>query len=344
MAFTGTTGYIANNYNEAATATFKFNISDPQSKSPILVGVPLPTWSRQMEIMFTGTERMQIIFQSHLCMLRRQSDDSQVTFANGASASAQYGMTYTSALDVNNNSNSTITGMAVQKSGNYLFVAHQNSNQLHVFDKTSGALIQTLSFNAPQALATDGNGNLWMVTGTTVSKYTINSDGSLSAPTITLNNLVAPMSLAVSPDNSTVLIVDEGTSEQLKAYNTTNGNSLWIFGQAGGYANGPSVSDDKFFFNELSSTVNSGFVCYAPDGSFWVGDPGNCRVQHYSAARNFIERIMFIPGFYSAAADPNNPNRVFEEYLEFNIDYTKPLNPTNGTLDTGQQLGLQYTV
>ncbi len=32
MAFTGTTGYIANNYNEAATATFKFNISN-RSKS-----------------------------------------------------------------------------------------------------------------------------------------------------------------------------------------------------------------------------------------------------------------------------------------------------------------------
>ncbi len=112
------------------------------------------------------------------------------------------------------------------------------------------------------------------------------------APTITLNNLVAPMSLAVSPDNSTVLIVDEGTSEQLKAYNTTNGNSLWIFGQAGGYANGPSVSDDKFFFNEFH-TPFSGFVCYAPDGSFWVGDPGNCRVQHYSAARNFLQRMMF---------------------------------------------------
>src|SRR5438132_3548451 len=50
----------------------------------------------------------------------------------------------------------------------------------------------------------------------------------------------------------TLLVADGGSSQQVKAFENASatgiGTPLWTFGHAGGYANGPAVSDDKFFF------------------------------------------------------------------------------------------------
>lgn len=66
-------------------------------------------------------------------------------------------------------------------------------------------------------------------------------------------------------------------------------------------------------------------MCFATDGSFWVGDGGNHRSLHFSAAREYVEQIMFQPHSWMACVDQNNPSRVFNQFLEFRVDYTKPL-------------------
>jgi len=57
----------------------------------------------------------------------------------------------------------------------------------------------------------------------------------------------------------------------------------------------------------------------------WVGDGGNHRSLHFSAALNYLEQIMYQPHSYIACVDQNNPARVFNQFLEFSVDYTKPL-------------------
>ncbi len=337
MAFGATTGYTSNGYGEQASVTNKFTISNPQSITRLLGNVA----SAESDLVATDGTTVywaeQDSFGVNLTFVcgTKVSDDSEVTFSSGALASPTYGRSYPSAIDIKNTANSLITGLAVQKNGNYLFVARSGLNQVDVVNKTTGALVQTLSITAPGNLAVDASDNLWMITsGTTVAKYTVNSDGTLSTATLTLAGLVAPLAVAASPDGVTVAVADGGSSQQVKAYNGTTGVSVWTLGQAGGYANGPAVANDKFMFvDNTKYNTNSifTFITFAPDGSFWVGDTGNYRAQHYTSGQTFIDRIMYMGRFYASSVDPNNTSRVFGDFLEFHIDYSKPLSPTNGS-------------
>lgn len=204
--------------------------------------------------------------------------------------------------------------------------------------------MQTVSVTAPRALAVDSNDNLWMISGTTtVAKYAINANGSLAPPSITLAGLVKPLALAVSPNNASVVVADGGTSQQLKAFDNAGGSLSWTYGQAGGYANDPTVADDKFFFNDLkilySTDVGLTFIAFQPDGSFWVGDTGNCRMQHFSSNRVLVDRIMNVGYFYSCFTDPNDTKRIFANYLEFERDFSVALGPNNGSWKLAKNWG-----
>jgi hypothetical protein len=137
--------------------------------------------------------------------------------------------------------------------------------------------------------------------------------------------------MAVSPDGNTLVVADAGNSQQLKAFDNATGAPSWTFGQQGGYLSNPAVANDKFYFSDVSGSIHESFIAFQPDGSFWVGDIGNYRTLHFSAARNYLDQLMFLRHNYSIAVDANNASRVFAEYLEFKIDYTKPLAPKNGS-------------
>jgi WD40 repeat protein len=136
--------------------------------------------------------------------------------------------------------------------------------------------------------------------------------------------------IAVSPDNKMILTADLGTS-QLKAFNPQTGDLMWKYGQEGGYGiNGPDVTNDKFYFKDLQNDFST-FIAFQPDGSFWVGDPGNTRVLHFTADRNYINSIAYRPISYSTVTDLNVPTRVFTDYCEYAVDYSKPISPNNGS-------------
>ena len=102
-------------------------------------------------------------------------------------------------------------------------------------------------------------------------------------------------------------------------------------GNAGGYANDPSVTDAKFDFLPGLEYTELPFLAFQADGSFWLGDTGCYRALHFSPTRTVVDRISYVPTFYSAAVDPNSPTRVFANYLEYQIDYSLPLGPRNGS-------------
>ena len=215
------------------------------------------------------------------------------------------------------------TGLAVQKTGNILAVAHQNQNAIRLFDKASGRLLRTIVATSPGSLSMASSGDLWAIVGGNVVRYT----NLLINPTVatTITGLTNPLAVATDPTNDDlVLVADGGSSQQVKAYNRA-GNSQWTYGQLGGYpVNGNEVRSDKFWFDhsDLGATT---FITIAPDHSFWVGDIGNNRCLHFSASRSYIEQLMFQPHTYAASVDANNPNRVFSEFLEFQVDYSRPV-------------------
>ena len=323
LVFTNGYGYFCKGYSEGAPSLAKFLISDPQTKIDFIN-------SKQTgDINYVATDDVNVYWgafdananSNSFVFATKVGDDSDVNFTKGSSYTITYGRTYKSISTVNQ-FNSYITGLAVQKHGNYLFVARAGLNQLQVLNKTTGELVKTLSFSTPKSLCVDKSDNLWMVTGmNTVIKYTVNADGSLSAGSFSLPGLVKPAAIQVSTDGNFVSVADDSTSQQVKFYNNTSGAPTSTLGTAGGYFIDPVVNNNKFYFNDLRTNKLT-FIAYEPDGSFWVGEPGNYRAQHYAANQTYINNIQSLGANYQTGVDKNNLSKVFSGNLEFSIDYS----------------------
>lgn len=336
IAMVGKKAYTCSDYAERQPAQAAFDTSNRHQK--------INLFSRNgtnQETRFVATDGTNVYwagfdpFSSGWCknfvFATKVTDNSYTSFSSGVSLQMVRGINYTSVIDYINDVNATPTGMAVQQTGRYLFVSHGNLNQLRVLDKTSGSLVQTISITNPKGLAIDKNDNLWVISDSnTVTKYTVNSNGTLTS-IIKLSGLISPLALAVSPDNNTLVICDGGASQQLKAFKNNNGAALWTYGQKGGYMVSPNVTTDKFYFSDVSGGIKRSYIAFQQDGSFWVGDAGNYRSLHYAANRTYLNQIMYLPHFYNVSVDKNNPKRVFAEFLEFKIDYSKPLAGSNGS-------------
>jgi len=270
------------------------------------------------------------------------SDKSIAAFSSGV----VYGP-FNNAINVY--STNDLSGMAVQRSGNFLFATNFLGNFTRVLNKTTGAPVNSYTTWSKAAnMATNPQtGDLWLaysISGTaidTIIKITCDSSGNLTGTATSITGFSNVIALAISPDGTTLLVVDGGSSHQVKAFNTSNGSvktafgNSGTFGDLGGYANGPQVSFQRFaFWNASQFGGTFGWIAFASDGSWWLGDRGNNRSLHFSAGNSptYIEQIAYLGGFYSCQVSRNEPNpTVFGDYLEFAVDYTKPLSPTNGS-------------
>ena len=339
MAITGTTAYFCQGYSEAFSSQAKFSTSDPQ------VRINLNGFNGRVstiEANYVATDGTNVYWAGwnpnnaascrSLVHATRVTDDAQVSFgANGQGYTVSgigAGKTYSSVIDFSTATGSTPTGLAVQPSGTYLFVCHGGLNQLKVFNKTSGALVQTLTYTNPRNICIEGS-SVWMVTGTsTVAKYDVNSDGTLTSATLTLSGVVAPGALAVSGSN--LIVVDAGTRQAIRFFNSTTGVEGTQLGTTGGYSTSPTVTNTKYMFNDFRGHTDSYIAVNNSDGSFWFGDPGNYRSLHFNSSKNYLEYIMSLPTTYSTCVDPNNISRVFANYLEFNVNYSQSLSGNTG--------------
>jgi FlgD Ig-like domain len=216
-----------------------------------------------------------------------------------------------------------LSGLSVQANGNLLAVSVAPDNKVYLLDKLSGEAITNFSVVSPGHLNFSPDGSLWVCSSNSV---VLNFTNVAVNPNLarTIYGLSEPLDVAVNPTNANiVLVADGGSSQQIKAFNDS-GSALWTYGLSGGYlTNGPAVSTNKFWFSYEG--VDQTFLTYAPDGSFWVGDEANHRAMHFDANRNYLEQIMYQPYSYIACTDQNNTSRVFNQFLEFSVDYTKPL-------------------
>jgi hypothetical protein len=216
-----------------------------------------------------------------------------------------------------------LSGLSVQQNGNLLAVSVAPDNLVYLLDKRTGAAINSFYAYSPGRLNFSPDGSLWVICGNYVVCYT--NVGSSPSVALGIPNFSEPLDVAVNPTNADlILVADGGASQQVKAFDST-GTPLWTYGLAGGYpANGVAVATNKFWFSD-GENGDGTFVCFAPDGSFWVEDGGNNRCLHFSATCDYIEQIMYQPHSYMTSVDQNNPSRVFNGFLEFSVDYTKPL-------------------
>lgn len=326
--------YFCQHYVEGPPPVSKFRKDTPQTKIEFLPrGFGSATGSEHIAtdgtvVYYSNYDKERFNGNTSWVAGVRVSDDTSATFSGGGSYKpnkSSYTVGTINLLDADVVSN-YITGLAVQKTGNYLFIAYGGKNQIVVANKTTGAVVGTItSLTAPRQMYADGS-TLWVISGTnTLGKYTVASDGTIGSATVSLSGLIDPLSVTVSPNSPIVVVGDGGSSQQVKAFSTSDGSAQWSLGTAGGYSTTSTVSTSRFYFSDLAGGINDTFVAFQSDGSFWLGDRGNYRTMKFDSSRTYQTQIAYIPASYTSAVDLNNPNRVLVQYLEYAIDYTKPL-------------------
>ncbi|WP_211166258.1 FlgD immunoglobulin-like domain containing protein [Mucilaginibacter robiniae] len=331
VAIVGNKAYYTTGFNEQGESNFKFYTDKPQSREVISQkGISTRLLATDgVRVYWAGEDsfnnRRWMVYATNVV------DDKETLFDHGTIMITKHGNKFNSSLDT---VHTKISGLAVQKRGNFLFIAHQDINEVHILNKSTGSFIKNVFVSSPKAMCVDQQDNLWLIynkEGKDVAeKFSIKPDGSLSLLHVIINNLIQPLAIAVAPDNKTLLVADAGISQQIKAYNNLSGAVKWIMGEEGGYAQSPDVTNSKFYFSDMRGVLGT-TIAFEPDGSFWIEDPGNSRLQHYSATRQYINRIMYLGTSYSCSVGLNNPTRLFSDYLEFKIDYLKHLKPDNGS-------------
>ena len=337
--------FWSNGYNEQRTAAYRSSLSEPQVTTPVLDKGAIVKYICSDDS-FVYWSAHDVYAHTSFVFVTNRSDNQEYVYSKAQPLKATHARTYRSALNVLEGEDSYITGLA--RSGTYLFVARQLNNTIDVLDlDEGGSLVQTItSVDAPRELVADNNGALWIINGdNNVSKYSVNSDnGSLSNTGLSLGELEEPLTLGLSPDGRELAVCDGGGRQQIRFFNPDNGTEGLPFGQLGGYKNGPTVLDDKFYFTDSKTKkfdadiytpqYNHAAITFENDGSFWVLDTGNNRMMHYDANRIFIEKIQYTPDWLMMSIDKNNPSRLFVDFLEYQIDHSKE--------DVGNSWELKY--
>ncbi|MGA2247314.1 MAG: hypothetical protein ABSH48_20170, partial [Verrucomicrobiota bacterium] len=346
MSITGTNAFYVTGYNEGRYDFCQFALTDPTHvlakwtwvDDPNMNPESAPSDVYDRNWLWTTTDGNRVYFACSagtnptnggtgdvypgFIVACNVADDSVAILTNGCPIPTGPGpnLIYPNGIYVGTQPG--LSGLAVQQNGNLLAASVAPDNLIYLFDKLSGAALTNFSVTTPGRLNFSPDGSLWVVSGNSVICFTNESVNASIASMI--SGFVEPLDVAVNPTNANlILVADGGSSQQVKAF-TASGTPLWAYGLAGGYfSNGVAVTTNKFWF--FNGQNDGTFLCFAPDGSFWVGDGGNNRSLHFSAGCNYIEQIMFQPHSYVVSVDANNPSRVFNQFLEFNVDYTKPL-------------------
>ena len=330
--------FFAVGYNELHSSMHRFRVSDPQRPSELAHG----DYRREFEHVASDGERVYFANIGHALQRGTARDPTFVIgleVADGAEhhfAAGKLEAPADSAVsrwqsvidydrgdpDWEGRSPEAASGLAVQRRGMSLFVAHAPRNEIRIFHKADGRRLGTIALDSPLAVAVARDDSLWVVCRDgdrwTAAHYEQRGDSWQRTRAIHAG-LSEPVAIAVSPEDGTVLIVDAGT-DQLKAF-SADGSALWTFGRPGGYrAPDPGVTSERFWFSGGPT-----YVAFQPDGSFWVGDPGNVRNLHFSARRRYLGQILYLPETYVSAVDPADPRRVFAGFLEFEVDYRLPI-------------------
>ena len=222
------------------------------------------------------------------------------------------------------------TGLAVQRSGRILAVAHGGRGTVRLFDKGSGQPLSEISVPLPAKgtnhLAMSVRGDLWTISGRTVLRW---SDlEHRPRVVVRIEGLEAPVAIASTGDDEGVWVADGGASAQLKRFDG-EGRLRAVVGRRGGYASDPAVSSDKLCFRSREGEERTGIG--ATPGEVWVIDTCNNRMLRFRIDASGTARsdgeIAYLPASYASTVDHAQPRRVFANFLEFDVDDDAPLSP-----------------
>ena len=238
---------------------------------------------------------------------------------------------YRSVIDVETREAMVPTGLAVQRSGRLLAVAHGAGNVIRLFDKTSGVALGAISLplasKALNQIAFTPAGDLWVISGQQVLRF--KDLETMPSMVTTIGGLVRPVALATPPVGEDVWVADGGISQQLKRFDR-DGRPGLVIGRPGGYTTDPAVTADGLCFRGREGQEQTA-MAVTGDATLWVVDYCNNRMLRFpvtgAAPVHSDAQVAYLPGFYTSTVDHANPRRVFANFLEFDADTRTPWLP-----------------
>ena len=337
LAADGLQLHLGLGYNEAHPVLSGLRVDDPQRSAPQVshvdpfIGAGLvASDGRQLFIAHTGgIHRGSFVFAINL------ADGRQVEFAQGQaqclnrwpnSSSCYPDQNYRSVLAARAPGEPQPTGLAVQRQGDLLAVAYGLEDLVRVYSKQTGQLLTQwsvpLSTHSRNHLAMAANGDLWVVSGTSVLRYT--AIGSQPRLVQTLSGLSRPLALAADPVNDALVwVADGGDSQQVKRFDRS-GLADRVVGQRGGLSAQTAVGTDRLCFAFDAQREHTALAVDGQD-QLWVVDTCNNRLLRFASDGRFTEAVAWLPGSYVSAVDSQRPQRVFANFLEFEVDYGRAL-------------------
>lgn len=329
LAISGSYAYYGTGYAEGVPSCYKFALSAPHKKINILNS---GNGDVDQECVNVCADAGRVYWAgydpyssgNHFIYATQISNDSEYLFSSGRSLSMTYGRTYLSAVGITDNDPDAInTGLGVQKNGNLLFAAQGKKNRLLIIDKTNGELLNQLNHPAITALSIGLNDELWAIENqTSIKKITFDNKGNVLNETTVFSGLKEALALTVQASNGNLYVIEGGDLQQVLVFNS-QGTLLKNIGQKGGYINDANVEDNKYYFSDSATGLSKPYIAMEPDGSYWLGDVGNERLLKNNSNDNLLDFILYLPHSYSTVADKNNLKRVFNQYLEFEVDLSK---------------------
>jgi hypothetical protein len=240
------------------------------------------------------------------------------------------------------------TGIAVQRDGSILAIAHGNyrnsrlvpthgSDSVRLFDKNSGSPVGTnISIPNPQSMAFSSAG-LWVVSNGSLLLVTdVGRDDLVTKPITGLSNVVA---VAVNSLTNHVFLLDGGASQQMKEFDAAY-RLVRTYGDKGGYTDkNPAITNSRLNLDDTAvygrSTANGSWITVTDSNDVWFNDAGTAhRLLHVSPSNTYVDQVMY-SGSYNVAVDHENPKRVFRDMFEYAIDYSVPNLPGDPALSPG---------
>lgn len=339
MSVIGNYVYCGEGYNEASgRAAFKLGKTNIQNKVDILkypaAGTTNPndtnleTWYN-----FSNTDKtfwcgIDPGGAGSWLFATRNSDDTMVSFANGVTKKATFGMTYNNVLNFvaasSTNVPSGLTGNDTK-----VWMARETQNAIYCYNTTTGALLSTSPFTNPTELTYNSQyATVWFLENGTPRHATFDATtGALTLATLTISDFPSDiLTIAIDNINHVLLLSAGGSSQQvwgfdISAANPSGAKNIWKIGQAGGNgsaAGTPLVSDDTFLLQSTATNLSKAYLAVDPlTGDYYIGDPGNNRTQRFNSARTFVDSVLFFGALYSISSNMTDANRVYGYFLEF---------------------------
>lgn len=357
LCFTPTHGYFCRGHVEGDHSGLKFNINTPNRKELAFYRPPWEGRNNQSTVLCVtdntrtywygddgwATDR-ENNYSPNFIYATVNADESMHTFADGQPYQAVTGYNYPSVINLNTVYDMRATAMAVQTGSTLNLLAisegvNETGGRVRFYNKITGALLTTSTLSGVRTLQFRTE-QLWIARKNDILYRGINQAGTWAASTVFKTGFQDILSMAISPDNSTIIVADGGSAQQVIAFNISTGAEIWRHGVAGGYlGTNANVSYDKFYFTDQAGidlagrnlfqgtrALNRTFVRFQGNASFWVLDTGNHRMLKFSVNnRTLQDEVMYQPHTWNVQRHKQNPNRIFISYLEFEIDYTKPL-------------------